>query len=324
MKTILKIHTKFIIIIALLSCAILSCDKGNLPPMARLSVFPPIGDSLTLFEFSAGESADDRDYPKGLMCRWDFTSDGQWDTEYDRSKTATHQFINPGIYMIAVEVRDLDGLTSVARDTIEVIGMNREIDTLIDNRDGSRYRIVKIRERWWMAENLHYGEEIPVSRIQTNNGIAEMYRDTSRNSRDSSGGAYHWLEAMNYQIKDPKGICPDSWHIPTHGEWNALFAPYPYMYGLQYFGKGGLSNLNLDQNNAATRWTDGTFWWAVGWDSGFWASSYEVINQEYHPYYVGSHLAFGGTFVSWTNDTHILEGSETPFYFTLRCIKDKL
>lgn len=302
----------------------ISCDKGNLPPVATLIAFPPIGDSLTLFEFSAGESVDDRNYQKGLMCRWDFNGDGQWDTGYDPGKTAARQFIHPGIYPIAVEVRDLDGLTSVARDTIEVIGMNRDIDTLTDSRDGSRYRIVKILNRWWMAENLHYGMEIPVDQIQANNGTVEMYRDTRPNSMDSSGGVYHWLEVMNYQVKDPKGICPEGWHIPTREEWVALFEPYPYLYALKYFGEEGLSKLNLDLQNGAFRWTDGTFWWAhvKGYETEFWTSSHKVVNNEYHPYCVLFASPYHGLRVGfWTDNTNILEGGEHVKYTSVRCIK---
>jgi uncharacterized protein (TIGR02145 family) len=232
----------------------------------------------------------------------------------------------PGIYTVAVEVRDLDGLTSVARDTVEVIGENHDIDTLFDSRDGNRYRIVKIRGRWWMAENFRFGEEIPVSRIQTNNGIVEKYRNAGRNALDSSGGVYHWLEVMNYQIIDPQGICPAGWHIPTSEEWDALFAPYPYLYGLQYFGKDGLSKLNLDLQNGADRWTDGTFWWSPtrGYNTQFWTSSFKVLNNEYHPYCVLFISPYGGIAVKyWTESDNILEGGNWIKYYSLRCIKNK-
>jgi uncharacterized protein (TIGR02145 family) len=305
---------------------ITSCDKGNLPPVARLTSFPPIGDSMTLFEFSAGESADDRNYQKGLVCRWDIQDDGQWDTEYNQSKTLVHQYVNPGIYSVAVEVKDLDGLTSVARDTIEVLGMNQDIDTLEDSRDNNRYRIVKIRDRWWMAENVRFGLEIPVDRIQTNNGIVEMYRDARSNSMDSSGGVYHWLEAMNYQVNDPKGICPDGWHIPTREEWVDLFKPYPYLYALKHYGKDGLSNLNLDLQNGAFRWTDGTFWWAhvKGYETEFWTSSYKVLNNQYRPYGVLFASPYHGLLVDYsTGDTNILEGGENVRYTSVRCIRNK-
>ena len=291
--------------------------------MVKLTAFPPIGDSLTLFEFRAGESIDDRNYQKGLVCRWDFTSDGQWDTEYSQSKTATHQFIDPGNYAVAVEVKDLDGLSSIAWDSIVVIGMNQDVDTLEDTRDGNKYKIVKILNRWWMAENLHYGMEIPVNQIQTNNGIVEMYRNAGSKSMDSAGGVYHWLEVMNYQINDPKGICPDGWHIPTHEEWDALFAPYPYLYNLQYYAKDGLSKLNLDLQTGAFRWTDGSFWWARAvYQSQFWSSSYRVLNNEYHPFCVEFTRPDHSLRVGyWDESVNILEGGENVMYYALRCIK---
>jgi uncharacterized protein (TIGR02145 family) len=201
--------------------------------------------------------------------------------------------------------------------------MNQDIDTLTDSRDGNRYRIVKIRDRWWMAENVRYGVEIPVTRIQTNNGIVERYRDSGSHSADTAGGIYHWLEAMNYQVKDAKGVCPDQWHIPTYTEWKALFAPYPHLYALQYYGKDGFSRLNLELKSGATRWKDGSFWWSNygGHDALFWCSSYEVMNQEYHPYCVHFNNPQGIAVSYWEPD--ILEGTGDVVYYPVRCVKNK-
>ncbi|MCX6224465.1 MAG: PKD domain-containing protein, partial [Bacteroidia bacterium] len=208
----------------------------------------------------AGQSEDDRDYPLGLMYRWDFDGDREWDTEFARNKSVAQRYKQPGTYSVAVQVKDLDGLASIAEDSIEVFGENRDIDTLIDSRDGNNYRIVKILDRWWMAENLRYGVEIPANRKQTDNDTVEMYREHHGNSKDSVVGVYSWFEAMNYRVKDPKGICPDQWHLPIQKEWEGLFTPYPPLYSVQYYGKDGLSKLNLDLNNGG-KILNGSFLW---------------------------------------------------------------
>jgi len=302
---------------------LLSCSRENLPPVARLVVFPLVGDSTTFFEFRAGASTDDRNYSKSLRYRWDYNQDGIWDTEFDPGKTLIRQFAIPGIHSVAVEVTDLDGLTSIAQDTVEVIGLNRDIDTLTDPRDGNKYRIVKVQEKWWMAENLRYGTEIPTSQLPGNNGIVEMYTYRGPYSSDPETCVYHWFEAMNYQVKEMQGICPDGWHIPSSQEWNKLFAPFPYLYALQFYGKEGLSGLNLDRQFGATRWEDGSFWWARvgGGASGFWTSSYKLYNNEYHPIFVL--FTEGGLDVGAWQD-FILSGFDPNgvVYYTLRCVKD--
>jgi uncharacterized protein (TIGR02145 family) len=305
----------FIVIIP----AFISCDKGNQPPVAKLIAFPSIGDTTILFEFNAGESEDDRNFKIALKYRWDFEGDGIWDTEYSRNSAIAYQYKLPGNYTVAVEVKDLDGFSSIARDHVEVFGMNQDIDTLVDSRDGNKYRIVKIGGQWWMAENLRYGTVIPTDREQSDNETVEMYRILKSHEFDTVGGIYLWLETMNYRVNDPKGICPEGWHLPTQQEWEVLFAPYPHHYSWQYYGNEGLSNLNLDLNNGGIR-LDGLFYGreqSTLWESGFWSSSYKVKDNEYLP-----------NFCAFSSDDHWLTTLGYGFddgltrYYSVRCVKD--
>jgi uncharacterized protein (TIGR02145 family) len=296
----------------------ISCDKGNLPPVARITAFPSAGDTSVSFEFNAGGSKDDRDFAIALEYRWDFDGDGIWETGYSKASAMIHQFTQPGKYNVTVGVKDIDGLSAVAVDPVEVFGKNPDIDTLFDSRDGNKYRIVKIGGRWWMAENLRYGIVIPTDREQTDNDTVEMYRLVEYGLMDTIGGVYLWYEARNYRLRDPKGICPDGWHLPAKPEWEALFKPYPHLYSLQYYRKDGPSNLNLDLNNGAERWADGTFWWMVPkcWNNGFWSSSDSVWQREYHPYFCSFNsaelcLVYG----FWEN-------SGLSRYYSVRCVKD--
>jgi uncharacterized protein (TIGR02145 family) len=211
--------------------------------------------------------------------------------------------------------------------------MNPNIDTLIDHRDGNRYKIVKIDNRWWMAENLRYGKLITTNQEPTDNDTVERYVNTQAFFGDTTGGAYQWHESMHYEINNPKGICPDGWHIPTEEEWKYLFDSNPIYYGsspethlhsfLEY-GEGGYSGLNLDLGNNAERWEDGSFWWTPH-IAGFWSSSSYWHNEyalhyPYVCYFNSETLILHYHFPRWSGPTTPLKLMST--YLSVRCIKN--
>ena len=75
MKPFARFAAAIITGIPLMILALISCDKGNLPPVAKMTTFPAFGDTSILFEFNAGESDDDRNYAVALQYRWDFETD---------------------------------------------------------------------------------------------------------------------------------------------------------------------------------------------------------------------------------------------------------
>lgn len=100
--------------------------------------------------------------------------------------------------------------------------------TMTDGRDGQTYKIVKIGEQIWMAENLNYKTE-----------SSYCYRDADSNCT-KFGRLYTWAAAMDSAAKwsingyrcgsgtycfpsyPVRGVCPEGWHLPRKEEWNAL------------------------------------------------------------------------------------------------------
>jgi uncharacterized protein (TIGR02145 family) len=321
-KTKVKTALLHTITIILIKTIIYSCDKQSLPPVARLSVFPPAGDTSIVFNLSAAGTSDDHDYEIGLMYRWDYEGDGIWDTEFSRSNAIAHKYNESGTFGARVEAKDLDGLTGVATDTIELFRMNTDIDTLEDPRDGQRYRIVKIHGQWWMAENLRYGVEISTDREQTDNDTIEMYRNPFGPYQDTIGGVYRWFEAMNYQTTNPQGICPAGWHIPAATEWESLFTPYTKTYLFQYYRKNGHSNLNLDLHSMGTQGSDHFAWTMIDeyYGGGFWSLTFKW-SQEYwrvFPYICHFSSPVMAVEIGFSN----YEDSEKRTYLSVRCIKN--
>lgn len=97
----------------------------------------------------------------------------------------------------------------------------------VDNRDGKTYRMVKIGDQVWMAQNLNYKGP------SDKDTIGSCYGNNSANC-NKYGRLYTWATAMgstedkcgdgkNCDISErARGICPEGWHLPSNDEWQTL------------------------------------------------------------------------------------------------------
>lgn len=99
---------------------------------------------------------------------------------------------------------------------------NISYDTLVDTRDGQKYRTVKIGTQVWMAQNLNYKVD------------SSWWYNNSPDSGAKYGRLYTWASAMgvssDYNLEalgeknsqKYQGACPDNWHLPSSAEWDTL------------------------------------------------------------------------------------------------------
>ncbi len=76
-----------------------------------------------------------------------------------------------------------------------------------DKRDNQKYKVVKVGDQVWLAQNLAYN---------MGNGISPCYQYDCSAEDHSYGRFYTWIDAQK--------ACPDGWHLPSKGEIGALTA----------------------------------------------------------------------------------------------------
>jgi uncharacterized protein (TIGR02145 family) len=130
-------------------------------------------------------------------------------------------------------------------------GRVREYGSLIDVRDGQRYKTVVIGDDEWMAENFKYmpainddfGDPLPIDFNRCYGvAVSEAGKVTDSYECNLLGRYYNWGTVMNFTtvncnisnynstcsalIQTPyhQGICPEGWHVPTKSDFETLLA----------------------------------------------------------------------------------------------------
>ena len=101
----------------------MGCNKGekqNTSPIAAFTVNPSTGPVNTQFTLDASGSTDAEDPPTSLLVRWDWENNGTWETDWSSNKIISHQYNQPGYYTIALEVKDIGGLSSSTTRNVTV------------------------------------------------------------------------------------------------------------------------------------------------------------------------------------------------------------
>jgi hypothetical protein len=102
---------------------VLSQTGLNRPPTAAFSISPAAGIVGTEFTFDGSTSTDDNDPPSALEFRWDYESDGDWDTDWSGSNfLGVFSYGVGGAYQATLQVRDSEGIVGERVRSVNVGG----------------------------------------------------------------------------------------------------------------------------------------------------------------------------------------------------------
>ncbi len=161
------------------------------------------GTTSTVFTFNAATSSDEEDSYYDLQVRWDFDDDGEWDTTYSTTRTASTSYYDAGIYTVVLEIVDSEGLTDTAEDTITIVENDAPIPSFevsptagtsgttfyFDGSDSTdnQYQTYQLEVRWDWDGDGNYDTS-----FETDKTTSHQYDDP---------GTYEVI----MQIRDPEG-----------------------------------------------------------------------------------------------------------------------
>jgi uncharacterized protein (TIGR02145 family) len=188
----------------------LSCDYVS-PSSVKVRGRAIANNSLTTIYFLFGESS-----------------------EYGQTLTPDNNIIN-GYSPVILEY-EITGLspgivyhfnTKAINDNGEVTGDDWAFTTeMLQDYDGNRYGIVKIRNRYWMLENLsttHFGNGDPIPEIQDLSSFTNSTTEAYCNYNNSSELGIEYGKLYNASVAtDPRNVCPAGWYVPYEYDWRTL------------------------------------------------------------------------------------------------------
>ncbi|MFI0430924.1 FISUMP domain-containing protein [Mariniflexile sp. HMF6888] len=171
---------------ALMSVILLftSCSKNDSDPCAN----------STLAVTAVAEEYTIKATATGGVEPYEYSIDG---TTFQTSDTFTD--VESGDYTLTV--RDANTCTSTTSVT------EADLNSLLDERDGQRYKIVKIGNQIWLGENFNFDTNT------TTTTSSWCYNDESTNC-DTYGKLYTWEAASQ--------MAPEGWKLPSSSDWYDL------------------------------------------------------------------------------------------------------
>jgi|GEM_PF-2604658 len=137
--------------------------------------------------------------------------------------------MNDEVVYLRPEAKNIQNNITISND---IAWVDNKFGYFTDTRDNHQYKVVKIGEQTWFAENLAF-----------NTGSGNSIYNNDRSNLTKYGYLYEWEAGEK--------ACPSGWHLPRKDEWEILF---DYLGGKDIAGgklkaKQGWNSPNVGANN---------------------------------------------------------------------------
>jgi uncharacterized protein (TIGR02145 family) len=130
-------------------------------------------------------------------------------------KSMLNNLLPSSLYYVRAYAKNASGISYS-----EQLNFRTLSELQISDVEGNIYNTVQIGGQLWMKENLkttsfNDGTQIP---------IWTTYYGTGYNyyANNPANGSKYGLIYKYYTMKDPKGVCPVDWHVPSEAEWKVM------------------------------------------------------------------------------------------------------
>ncbi|MFN8209104.1 MAG: FISUMP domain-containing protein [Bacteroidales bacterium] len=202
-----------------------SNGKESLTDTLYLSIYRPLPEVLISGEKSLEVYSTDADLEANPLSSGLY---GEW-VVVEGPSTWSIEDINNPVTSFSGELTgeySLKWKVSNGKDTASEM-INLKLVGITDSRDGQKYKVVKIGEQIWMAENLRAVDFQNGDPIPDGTGIGDYSGQASPlyrfvySDNESNAPIYGRLYTY-YAITDYRRVCPVEWHVPSETEWKKL------------------------------------------------------------------------------------------------------
>lgn len=176
-----------------------------------------------------GQYVNFEDASTGAVTAWEWTFEGGQPATASVKNPEGILYATAGTFNVTLTITTSEGTSVETKEgyiVVEQPAGGCGSTTVVTDVDGNSYSVITIGSQCWLGENLkvtRFRDGSPIPEVTDgdtwkNAMTAAMVSYNNDNANDASyGKLYNW-----YAVGDPRGICPEGFHVPHDNEWAVL------------------------------------------------------------------------------------------------------